>query len=818
MSFKTLPLRRALETDLLDALSTDYDLFEEYLDTLQVRIYEGDTVLNEFLDLNDLYTEQNIAGIIVNGNLTVNAPIIDFELDTYSCFLLVSGDLRCTRLAAGCAEILVKGNVTVADVIVAYYNHGNIEIGGDLHGELLIIDDHGASIKGKIHAATFCRGWQIPAADYTNWKSILLPDIAAQLLDEDNYLFAGDARFLKLLQEGTPTFKPGLKHISADNNPAPQVVGFDMIKPLVQHLPGRYEDYPMAMAEKMPERDELKFLLYNGTTVLESLDLDDPAYFGIVVNGDLIVKGNILNENTDGACSLVVLGNLKAKNIIVGGQLIYVTGYVAVDELLMGIYNHGEFTSQSYVWAPVVIADDYSFHFEDFARVKVLDFNDDDDKEIIKEKVIDELFDQEEWFLYYSVAKKGIPLLKPIVQRTVITVEDFSKLLNAPLFGPDHTRVAINEDGWHIALNRGGEIDEDGDKVPSSITAIHTDDEKNFFYYLTEDNTVGALIEDEDERWVSAPDEMQDEVLKVFSVAEKYVNRKITWNNKLIKTIDKDKLWQLIWMFRNTPDETIFQGLAIAVFNRVLYAAEYPYAYIFTKYTEESEHRGLADSPYWLTGAALLDGLIAAGLAGEITRSVPLSERADELNSILHYYWGVTIQLHERFIKDPIDKSFMCGLNGMLQEEQGVLLRLDAGVGSFIIAGMHVKDVEILNELMHPFGVFPKYFRDADEEEEAALKNVAEELKQADIAALHAAREHQAKLWDYVYNERGDVKYWQEWVDDLKYQLELKGGTAALFRGEEDAPPMEPELDHWLTWCEKYEAISEECNIIMDEE
>lgn len=816
MSFKTLPLRRALQTDMLDALSTDYDLFTEQWDTLQVRIYEGDTVLNEFLDLHNLYYEQNIAGIVVNGHLTVNAPVIDFELDTYSSFLLVNGSLQCKRLATGCAEIIVKGDLTVADVMVAYYNHGNVLISGDLHGELLIIDDHGATVKGKINAATYCRGWQIPAADYTDWKKILLPEVAAQLLDEDNYLFAGDVRFLQLLKGDAPVFKPLLKQVSPANNPARQIVGFHDIKPMVQHLPARYEDYPMALAEKMPERDELKFLFYDGTTVLEELDLDDPDYFAVVVAGDLVVKGNILNENTDGACSLIVLGNLKARNIIVGGQLVYVTGYVAVAELLMGIYNHGEFTSQSYVWAPVVIADDYRFQFEDFAGVKVLDFNDDDDKEIIKEKVIDELFDQDDWFIYYSVVKEGKPLLKPVIHRLVITREDFVHLLDVPLFGPDQTRVTINEDGWHFALNKGGEIDEDGEETPASITAIHSGYEKNFFWYLNEDNTVGSLTENEEERWVSTPDDMQEEVLKTFSIMETYVNRKVTWNNKLIKTIDKERLWKLIWMFRNTTDETIFQGLAITVFNRVLYAAAYPYAYIFAKYRDESEHRGLADSPYWLTGAALLDGLILVGLAQEITRSVPLSERLEELNGVLEYYWGVTIQLHERFIKDPIDKSFMCGLNGMLLEMEGALLRLDVGIGSFIIAGMHIRDLDILQELMHPLGVFPKYFTDADEEEEAALKEIAEELKEADPGQLHAARVHMPKLWDYVYNERGDVKYWQEWIEDLKHQIEMAAGSAALFRGEEDAPAMEPELDYWLTWCEKYEAISEECNIILE--
>ena len=93
-NYTTLSLRDALEKELLTALSTDFDTLEDNIDALSVRIYDGDVTLPEALDLYDLYYEQNIAGIIVNGNLTVTGPVIDFELDTYSCFLLVTMLLR----------------------------------------------------------------------------------------------------------------------------------------------------------------------------------------------------------------------------------------------------------------------------------------------------------------------------------------------------------------------------------------------------------------------------------------------------------------------------------------------------------------------------------------------------------------------------------------------------------------------------------------------------------------------------------------------------------------------------------------------------
>lgn len=821
MNFKTLSLRDAIDQDLVTPLVTDFDMPEDDAASLVVRVYDGDTLINEYVDLHDLLHEEKTAGIIVNGNLIVNAPVIDFEIDTCSAFLIVHGSLSCKTLAAGCAEIIVDGDVTVTDAMLAYYNHGIIEIEGNLNAPLLIIDDHGASIKGRINAATFCRGWQIKAADYTNWRHILLPDVASELLDEDDYLFAGDKRLLHMLKDGRPVFRDKLGNISASNNPEAKIASWEEIKPLIQHLKCKYEDYPFAFAEKRdPGLPDDRFLLYNGSTVLDELDLDVEDYISIVVLGDLHVKGSIINENTDGACSLIVLGNLKAKNVCVGGQIIYITGYIAVEEMLMGVYNHGELYGNSYVWCPLVIADDYHFYFGEHAAVKVLELHEPEDNELIREKLTDELFDEEEGFLLYSTIREGIPLLKPQLERTTITKEDLIAIINAPLLGPDNYTVSFTDDDWHITLNRGGEIDADGNASPPSVIAVNIDKGTHYCWYISGEETIATMIKD-GEDWILTST-LATDVLAHFSRINMIIKRKVSWNNKYVQNINQEELWKLVWMFRNGQDETTFQAYAITICRRVLYAAAYPFAYIFARYREDSEHRGLATYPSWAPAAALLDGLIQWELAQEITRSKPLAERTAELDTITNYNWGVTYQIPERYNTQPIDRDFMTELNETLASREGAMLRLDAGIGSFVIAGMHINDLGIFNDLMHPLGIYPKYFMPVDEEEENALKEIANELYTTagdkNPLKLQPYREYEDTLWDYIYNERGDVAFWQNWIETLQNRLTTQAGTAYMFRGEDGMQPIHPELDHWINWCEKYETISAGSHIIMPEE
>jgi len=326
----------------------------------------------------------------------------------------------------------------------------------------------------------------------------------------------------------------------------------------------------------------------------------------------------------------------------------------------------------------------------------------------------------------------------------------------------------------------------------------------------------------EEEEWVTATEEDEEDILRHFSIVENIIKRKIKWNDRYVQKINQESLWKLVWMFRNGQEEIEFQATALVICKRVLYAATYPFAYIFSTYKDSAEHRGLPDSPHWAPAAALLDGLIEWGLAEELTREKPLAALSEELDRITNYNWGITYNIEEEYNAKPIDRNFMMAINEELLDRDGALLRLDAGIGSFIIAGMHVNDVEVFNQLMHPLGIYPKYFTYVYEEEEAALRSNAEQL-------LHVARErlpekmaayrgHQDAFWEYVYHERGDVKFWQEWIEDLKTTLTVQAGSSYIFRGEDNIKPMHPEIEHWIDWCEKYDPISEGSHIIMPEE
>lgn len=111
---------------------------------------------------------------------------------------------------------------------------------------------------------------------------------------------------------------------------------------------------------------EMMVTLVEGDATFDAINLDAPAQFDDtcwihVFTGNLTVTGAIYNENTDGAHGLVVLGNLRAKNIAFGGQETYVRGNVIVEELLCGSYNHGEMKVDGNVSAKLLISDDYRF-------------------------------------------------------------------------------------------------------------------------------------------------------------------------------------------------------------------------------------------------------------------------------------------------------------------------------------------------------------------------------------------------------------------------------------------------------------------------
>ncbi|WP_243369499.1 hypothetical protein [Microvirga solisilvae] len=104
------------------------------------------------------------------------------------------------------------------------------------------------------------------------------------------------------------------------------------------------------------EFENERVLYHAGDLHLKNLNLDIPLAFEasssdedgsdfiflILVDGHLRVDHHISNHDTDGATELYVLGDLQARNMVVGGQTIYVTGALRVEELFWGDYNHGD--------------------------------------------------------------------------------------------------------------------------------------------------------------------------------------------------------------------------------------------------------------------------------------------------------------------------------------------------------------------------------------------------------------------------------------------------------------------------------------------
>lgn len=122
--------------------------------------------------------------------------------------------------------------------------------------------------------------------------------------------------------------------------------------------------------EHAGEFDEESVLWFGKSVVIEKLNLDAPFdeiehVFLILVQGDLTVEKYIYNEDMDGATGLIVLGDLQARNMLVGGQEVYVTGALTVEEVFWGDYNHGDLHVRGEASATVFVeTDDYSVKIE----------------------------------------------------------------------------------------------------------------------------------------------------------------------------------------------------------------------------------------------------------------------------------------------------------------------------------------------------------------------------------------------------------------------------------------------------------------------
>jgi len=115
-------------------------------------------------------------------------------------------------------------------------------------------------------------------------------------------------------------------------------------------------------------------LVFENATELPELNLDAPFgesehVFLILVKGNLTVQHFVYNEDVDGATGLIVLGDLQANTMLVGGQELYVTGNMLVKELFWGDYNHGSLRVLGNATIKVFAAVDYEVDIKGEAKI-----------------------------------------------------------------------------------------------------------------------------------------------------------------------------------------------------------------------------------------------------------------------------------------------------------------------------------------------------------------------------------------------------------------------------------------------------------------
>lgn len=111
-----------------------------------------------------------------------------------------------------------------------------------------------------------------------------------------------------------------------------------------------------------------KYMLYEGDVVFNGM-LDTYKHcsaakddiYGIIVAGNLLVKGVLFQPDTDNGEHLLVTGNAHVQSINKGGGEFHIKGDLTAEQTIYGYYNHGKLTVEGKTQATAIFADGNSF-------------------------------------------------------------------------------------------------------------------------------------------------------------------------------------------------------------------------------------------------------------------------------------------------------------------------------------------------------------------------------------------------------------------------------------------------------------------------
>jgi len=201
--YEIVPFPEAVARFGLDAKFEDYKLEECAEGGRAVRYYPASATIDADIDLDRLFWEGEIGGIVAADDLTIAGSVWNWEIDTTAVFVSVGRDLKCRNLIAGCAEIAVGRDLRAEGIVVATYNHGRLEIARDVHAKYLIVDDHRTSVGGKLIGG----GWtDMPGTSVreSTWFKEVRPELRGEFFNEEGFMTCagGNVDLVKALLAG----------------------------------------------------------------------------------------------------------------------------------------------------------------------------------------------------------------------------------------------------------------------------------------------------------------------------------------------------------------------------------------------------------------------------------------------------------------------------------------------------------------------------------------------------------------------------------------------------------------------------------------
>lgn len=85
---------------------------------------------------------------------------------------------------------------------------------------------------------------------------------------------------------------------------------------------------------------------------------------GVLINGNLICGGCVINKEGDYGPFVYVGGNVTCQSMLLGGAYVIVNRDVSAAEVVMTDYNHGHFAGEGTIYAPVFIANDHNTYIK----------------------------------------------------------------------------------------------------------------------------------------------------------------------------------------------------------------------------------------------------------------------------------------------------------------------------------------------------------------------------------------------------------------------------------------------------------------------